>query len=48
MKKNLQKINSLKINSVYKYGTLQPGRKNPNSDPTTTTLGTISTPTFKV
>ncbi len=46
MKKKLQKINSLKVKSVYKYG-FAFGTRNPDStDPTGTV--TISTIIFKV
>lgn len=48
MKKKLQKINPLKVKSVYKYGILAPGNNIAHSDPTTTTLGTISHLTFIV
>ncbi len=46
MKKNSQKINSLKIKSVYKYGTASSTPNNPSTDPTGTL--TISTMIFKV
>ncbi len=48
MKKKLQKINSLKVKSVYKYGTASGVRNSSETDPTTISYGTISTIVFKV
>jgi len=46
MKKKLQKINSLKIKSVYKYGFTSDTRNPVSTDPTGTL--TISTMVFKL
>lgn len=48
MKNKLKKINSLKLKTVYKYGSIREVHGIPQSDPTTITYGTVSTLVFKV
>jgi len=48
MKKKLQKINSLKLKTVYKYGSILQVHSILQSDPTTITYSTVSTLVFKV